>query len=74
MFVYKVFVVNTEPRLHFGAQCNVNVGSSGAGLERLGLVLGLMGALFGCKRVWSVWLSGSNYMVMMGYAYLTIKL
>ena len=21
--VYKVFVVNTEPRLHFGAQCNV---------------------------------------------------
>ena len=35
----------------FGAQCNVNVGSSGAGLERLGLVLGLMGALFGCKRV-----------------------
>ena len=51
MFVYKVFVVNTEPRLHFGAQCNVNVGSSGAGLERLGLVLVLMGVLFGCKRV-----------------------
>ena len=27
--VYKVFVVKTEPRLHFGVQCNVNVGSSG---------------------------------------------
>ena len=51
MFVYKVFVVNTEPRLHFGAQCNVNVGSSGGSLESLGLVLGLMGALFECKRV-----------------------
>ena len=49
--VYKVFVVNTEPRLHSGAQCNVSVGSSGGGLESLGLVLGLMGALFGCKRV-----------------------
>ena len=50
--VYKVFVVNTEPRLHFGAQCNVSVVSSvGGGLESLGLVLGLMGALFGCKRL-----------------------
>ena len=46
-----MFIVNTEPRLHFGAQWNVNVGSSGCGLESLGLVLGLMGALFGCKRV-----------------------
>lgn len=32
MFVYKVFVVNTESRLHFGAQWNVNVVSSGCGL------------------------------------------
>ena len=28
--VYKGFVVKTEPRLHFGVQCNVNGGSSGA--------------------------------------------
>ena len=28
--VYKGFVVKTEPRLHFGVQCNVNVGSSDA--------------------------------------------
>ena len=32
--VYKVFVVKTEPRLHFGVQCNVNVGSSGGCLRR----------------------------------------
>ena len=41
--VYKVFVVNTEPRLHFGAQCNVSVGSSGGGLESLGLYLDAKG-------------------------------
>ena len=27
--VYKVFAVKTKPRLHFGVQYNVNVGSSG---------------------------------------------
>ena len=27
--VYKVFVVKTESRLHFGVQYNVNVGSRG---------------------------------------------
>ena len=37
-----MFVVNTELRLHFGAQCNVSVGFSGAGLESLGLVLGVI--------------------------------
>ena len=31
--VYKVFVVNTESRLHFGAQCNVNVRSTSGCLE-----------------------------------------
>ena len=32
--IYKVLVVKTEPRLHFGVQCNVNVGSSGGYLVR----------------------------------------
>ena len=56
---YKVFIVKPEPRHHFGVQCNGN----GGGLESLGLVLDLMSAWFGCKRVWSVWISGSNYML-----------
>ena len=32
--IYKVFVVKTKPRLHFGVQCHVNVGSSGGYLVR----------------------------------------